>query len=159
MDNLEKQVIEHTHDIKELKCLITDTNEQVKETSKSVSILAVNISKLDVVLEKMANMNETYNTSTKRLFDRLETTEKELQDLVRLSIEYSNSKKDHLANQERINNIEKNQSEFGCTALKMHSLKDDALDKRITAIEDIIKKIVWAVVSAVGLALIGLVVK
>ena len=57
-------------------------------------------------------MNETYNSSTKRLFDRLETTERELQDLVRLSIEYSNSKKDHLANEQRINNIEKNQSEL-----------------------------------------------
>lgn len=159
MDNLEKQVLEHTHDIKELKCLITDTNEQVKETSKSVGLLAVNISKLDVVLEKMANMNETYNSSTKRLFDRLETTERELQDLVRLSIEYSNSKKDHLANQERINNIEKNQSEFGCTALKIHSQKDEMMDKRISAIEEIIKKIVWAIVGAVGLALIGLVVK
>ena len=51
MEITEKKLMDHEYQIRELKVIITDTNEQVKETSKSVSLLATNVGKLDVILE------------------------------------------------------------------------------------------------------------
>lgn len=81
MEITEKKLMDHEYQIRELKVIITDTNEQVKETSKSVSLLATNVGKLDVILEKMTNMNDTYSSANKRLFEKLDTTEKALSEL------------------------------------------------------------------------------
>lgn len=81
MEITEKKLMDHEYQIRELKVIITDTNEQVKETSKSVSLLATNVGKLDVILEKMTNMNDTYSSANKRLFEKLDTTEKVLSEL------------------------------------------------------------------------------
>ena len=81
MEATEKKLMDHEYQIRELKVIITDTNEQVKETSKSVSLLATNVGKLDVILEKMTNMNDTYSSANKRLFEKLDTTEKALSEL------------------------------------------------------------------------------
>lgn len=81
MEATEKKLMDHEYQIRELKVIITDTNEQVKETSKSVSLLATNVGKLDVILEKMTNMNDTYSSANKRLFEKLDTTEKVLSEL------------------------------------------------------------------------------
>ena len=81
METTEKKLMDHEYQIRELKVIITDTNEQVKETSKSVSLLATNVGKLDVILEKMTNMNDTYSSANKRLFEKLDTTEKALSEL------------------------------------------------------------------------------
>ena len=81
MEATEKKLMDHEYQIRELKVIITDTNEQVKVTSKSVSLLATNVGKLDVILEKMTNMNDTYSSANKRLFEKLDTTEKALSEL------------------------------------------------------------------------------
>jgi hypothetical protein len=103
MNTSEEKILDHEFQLRELRGIITDTNVQIKETSKSVSILATNVGKLDVILDRMSSMDTVHYDTNKKIFEKLDNTEKVISNLM---IDKASALKDIHALDNRVTSLE-----------------------------------------------------
>lgn len=125
----DEKVISHDYELKRIKEILTSVASNQKETSVQVNLLANNISKLDLYLEQQNNLEVRHNEKVTRLHKRLDENVAAIEKLEELVTECKLTKKDI-----------------------------ETVTKRVDVIESHEGKVVWAILTAVGMAILGLVI-
>jgi len=126
---MDEKVMSHEYELKEIRAILGSVANNQKETNVQVSKLADSIGKLDLYLEKQNNIELKHNDSVNRLHKRIDENDTAIAKFNELATEYKMTKKDI-----------------------------EMVTKRVDSIESHEGRVVWAILTAVGMAILGLVV-
>lgn len=92
--DIDKQLMEHSFELKELKNIIGNVALAQKESNAQIKILTEGFTKLDLFLEKQSNMENRHSDSVNRLHKRIDDVDNEIKQFHNLASEYLLTKKD-----------------------------------------------------------------
>lgn len=81
MDDLNRMVIEHDSSIRRISDAITSIAENSKETNVKLEVLAMSMSKQELILEKIANIDDKFENRNKAIHKRIDSNESDIRDL------------------------------------------------------------------------------
>lgn len=103
MDEINKMVIEHDSSIRRISDAITSIAENSKETNIKLEVLALSMSKQELILEKISNIDDKFENRNKAIHKRIDSNESGIKSLEQsngvistLSLEVSNLKSEIL---------------------------------------------------------------
>lgn len=81
MEDLNRMVIEHDSSIRRISDAITSIAENSKETNVKLEVLAMSMSKQELILEKIANIDDKFENRNKAIHKRIDSNESDIHDL------------------------------------------------------------------------------
>lgn len=141
ISNMEEELIrDHDRSITKLTQILESVANNQKDISEDLKDLTKQVSVLAKVDESIKRIHERID---KEILEKMDGFTQALKDFSELKVEHKQMVK-------KLDILEQ---------IVPPKSYIDSLDKRIKDIEDTRNKIVWAIVSAVGLAILGLVIK